>query len=412
MGPGNETGKPTAHDIMGLQYSVLEDFVDTQRRVFKSFDLMLSPPKVEVGATRCEEVYRKNRMRLFHYFPLGDRKHKTPLLVVYAVINRPYILDLQPDKSVIRRFLEKGFDVYLIDWGYPSKADEHTCTDDYIQSYIDPVVDFICERSGSEKISLLGYCIGGYFTTIYSALHPDKVAALLVMAATIDFDLDRGLLHLWCKNKEFDPQKVVDVMCNAPADFLNGGFLTLDPMPNAVLKYYNLFNNIDNENFVNNFLRMERWIKDGISIPGRFYVEFIKQGYQENRLLKGELSVEDKMIDLKDIDMPLIIITGKEDHLVPSESTKALAKAVSSKDIEILEFPTGHIGLSVSSRSHRELWPRVVAWLEQHTSRSADRIAVADPSTAPARDTPKKRPSRKPKRPGRASLRKGRKKRR
>jgi polyhydroxyalkanoate synthase len=341
----------------------------------KVFNLALDPPRVEVGSTRCEEVYRKNRMRLLHYFPLDGikRTKTTPLLIVYAVINRPYILDLQPDKSVIRRFLEKGYDVYLIDWGYPTKADEHICTDDYIQSYIDPVMDFIREKSGTDKASLLGYCIGGYFTTIYSALHPDKVANLMVMAAPLDFDLDHGLLHIWCKNKNFDPQKVVDVLGNAPADFLNDGFLVLDPFPNAVMKYYALFENIHKPTFVDNFMRMEKWIWDGIAIPGRFYVEFIKQGYQENRLVRGQLSVEDKMIDLKDIDMPVMIITGKEDHLVPSESTKALKDHVSSKDVRVLEYPTGHIGLSVSGKAHKEMWPEVVNWLADHDRRNKGR---------------------------------------
>jgi polyhydroxyalkanoate synthase len=367
---------------MGMQFKIFEDIMGAQERALKGLSLMMDPPEVEVGATRCEEVYTKNRMRLLHYFPLSEKRIGTPLLVVYAVINRPYILDLQPDKSVIKRFLEKGFDVYLIDWGYPKRSDEHTCTDDYIQSYIDPVVEFIRERSGCDKVSLLGYCIGGYFTTIYSALHPDKVANLMVMAAPIDFDIDHGLLHIWCKDKNFDPQKVVDVMGNAPADFLNGGFVTLDPMSNSLLKYYNLFQNLDNDKFLNNFLRMEKWIWDGIAIPGRFYVEFVKQGYQENRLVKGRLSVEDKMIDLKNIDMPLAIITGTHDTLVPCESTKALAKLTSSKDIENMEHPTGHIGLSVSSGSHRVLWPKAVDWLERHSPQKGGPQG-GGPKTAP-----------------------------
>jgi polyhydroxyalkanoate synthase len=198
-------------------------------------------------------------------------------------------------------------------------------------------------------------------------VHPDKVRNLMVMAAPIQFQVDRGLLHKWSGNKAFDPEAVVQVLGNAPADFLNSGFLMLDPLQNGYLKYYHLIMNLDDPKFVDNFMRMEKWIGDGIEIPGRFYVELIKEGYQENRLVKGQLSIEDKMVNLKDIGMPLMIIIGRDDHLVPKESTLGLAGCVSSKDVTIAEFPAGHIGVSVGGKAHKEMWPRIADWLAERS---------------------------------------------
>jgi polyhydroxyalkanoate synthase len=354
-------------NIMQIQYAIFDEMTKNQMKALKGIKLLIDPPNVEVGTTRSEEVFSKNRMRLLHYIPTTEIKYKTPLLFVYAVINRPYILDLQPDKSVVKKFVDAGFDVYMIDWGYPSMGDEHIGTTEYIEYYIHSAVKHIQERTHSKKISVLGYCIGGYFTTIYSAVHPENIANLMVMAAPLYFDIDQGLLHIWTKDKNFDPQKVVEVFGSAPADFLNGGFAMLDPLPNTIMKYYGLFQGLDNDEFVMNFLRMEKWIKDGIAIPGKFYAEFIKGGYQENRLFNGKLAVADKIVNLSNIDMPVLIIVGKSDHLVPMASTKPLYDRVSSEVKEIIEYPTGHIGLSVSGRSHREVWPKAVDWLVKNT---------------------------------------------
>jgi len=378
--PASKTDQ--VRDIMQLQYAMFDEMTKQQIKTLHAFQLLMDPPTVDVGTTRSEEIFSKNRMRLLHYLPTCEQAHRTPLLFVYAVINRPYILDLQPDKSVVKKFVDAGFDVYMIDWGYPSIGDEHIGHTDYIDNYVNAAVDHIRERTGSKKVSLLGYCIGGYFTTIYSACHPEKVANLMVMAAPLYFGIDHGLLHIWTKDKSFDPQKVVEVYGSAPADFLNGGFAMLDPLPNTVMKYYGLFQNVDNEDFVMNFLRMEKWIKDGIAIPGRFYSEFIKMGYQENRLMNGTLTIADHLVNLKNIDMPVLVIVGATDHLVPMGSTKPLYDRVSSKVKDIFEFPTGHIGLSVSSRSHRELWPKVVDWLAKNTDEQNGGAPAAKPKAS------------------------------
>jgi polyhydroxyalkanoate synthase len=131
-------------------------------------------------------------MKLIHYIPTV-KTHPVPILSV-CTVNRYYIL-ITPDKSVIKKLLEEGFDVYVIDWGYPSGVDRYLTLDDYVNGYINNAVDKIRDRSGLDKITLLGVCQGGTFSVMYAALHPEKVKNLVTLVAPVDFETDKGILH-------------------------------------------------------------------------------------------------------------------------------------------------------------------------------------------------------------------------
>lgn len=322
---------------------------------------------VEVGTTPSSVVYTENKLELLRYEPLTDDPHPTPILIVYALINRPYILDLQPDRSVVRRLLEHGFEVYLIDWNEPSVMDAHLTLDDYVNRYIENCVDVLIERSAVNDVHLLGYCMGGTMGAMYAALHPEKVRTLGLMAAGLCFDGTGGVLERWGDEEFFSPDDVVDAFDNVPAEFLDLGFALMDPVQNLVTKYVHLFDNLDDDDFVRNFARMERWLSDGIDVPGAAYAEFLKDIYQENKLMRNELRIGGELVDLERIDMPILQIIGQYDHLIPPESSKPFNDVVSSTDTTTFDFPTGHIGLSVSSRSHADLWPKVGSWFEERT---------------------------------------------
>jgi len=317
---------------------------------------------VEVGQTPSNVVYEENKLELLHYESRTDEQHGTPILIVYALINKPFILDLQPDRSVVRRLLDAGHDVYLIDWNEPSRLDQHLTLDDYINRYIDNCVDVVRERSGADRINILGYCMGGTMTTIYTALHGEKVQSLGLMAAGLCFDETGGVLELWGDDEHYDPQDVVDAYGNVPADMLATGFALMDPVANYVSKYARLYDNLDNDDFVENFARMERWLDEGIDLAGQTYIQFLEDIYQNNKLYKNEMYVGDEHIDITSIDVPLLQITGEYDHLIPPETSKPFNEVVGSDDTEIIEYPTGHIGLAVSGSSHRDVWPEVAEW--------------------------------------------------
>lgn len=349
--------------------AVMEDYEKFRRGV----ELLLNRPEFSVGTTPSETIYTEDKMRLIHYLPIVDTPHPVPLLIVYALVNRYYILDLQPDKSVIKKLLEEGFDVYLIDWGYPKGADRYLTLDDYVNGYINDAVDTVRERSGLDKITLFGVCQGGTFSVMYAALHPEKVKNLVTLVAPVDFDTDKGLLHVWSKSLDVD--KIVDYYGIVPGDFLNIGFLLTDPFRTMIDKYVGLFERLEcepgnkegdlrNEETVKNFLRMEKWIFDSPDQAGETYRQFVKDCYQKNLLIKNEMVIGGRRIDLKIITMPLLNVMAEFDHLVPNDASIPLGDAVSSTDKDTLVFPTGHIGIFVGSKSQKEVCPRIAAWLK------------------------------------------------
>jgi polyhydroxyalkanoate synthase len=324
---------------------------------------------VEVGETESEVVYEENKLELHRYEPLvpEEERQDVPILFVYALINRPYILDLQPDRSVVRRMLEAGFDVYLIDWGEPSQLDASLSLSDYVNRYLDNCVDVVCERSGLDAINLVGYCMGGTMSVMYAALYPEKVRNLGLMAAGLCFDDTGGILELWGDEEFFDPETIVDTFGNVPAEFLDVGFALMDPVHNYVTKYGTLYDNIDDEDFVQNFARMERWLNDPIDVAGTAYREFLEDIYQENKLYRNELELDGRRVDLSEITMPVIQIIGEYDHLIPPEAIEPFNDVVGSDDTETMKYSTGHIGLSVSSSTHEELWPAVADWFAERS---------------------------------------------
>jgi polyhydroxyalkanoate synthase len=326
---------------------------------------------VEVGQTPSEVVYEENKLELHHYESRAEQRHDVPLLIVYALINRPYILDLQPDRSVVRTLLEEGFDVYLIDWGEPSELDVSLGLRDYIERYIDNCVDVVRERSGQDSINLLGYCMGGTMSVVYAALYPEKVRTLGLMAAGLCFDGDGGVLELWGDESYYDPEALTETFGNVPAEFLDLGFALMDPVENFVTKYVRLQDNLDDEEFVENFARMEQWLSDGIDVAGTAYVEFLESFYQGDQLMANEFSLGGREVDVTDVDMPVLQIVGEYDHLVPPEASTPFNDVVGSDDVTTMKASTGHIGLSVSGASHEELWPDVADWYRERSRPAA-----------------------------------------
>jgi polyhydroxyalkanoate synthase len=314
----------------------------------------------EAGHTDSEPVYGENKLELRRYDP-GERRHRTPVVVVYALVNRPTILDLQPDRSVVRRLLEAGFVVYLIDWGEPSRLDQPLTMSDYVTRYTDNCVDAARADAGADDVHLLGYCMGGTMSVMYAATRPDRVRTLTLLTTPVAFEGAGGVLELWAGC--FDPDALVDAVGNVPAELLAVTFAMMDPVENFLGKYVRLYENIEDDAFVENFARMEGWIWDGVDVAGEAFREFIGDLYRDNALLEGEYRLGDERVDLGEVGMPFQQVVGEYDHIVPPESSRPLNAAVASDDERIVEFPVGHVGVSVSSRAHERLWPDVRSWL-------------------------------------------------
>jgi polyhydroxyalkanoate synthase len=324
--------------------------------------------KVRVGATPTDAVYRMDKIRLLHYVTDVERQYETPLLVVFALINRPYILDLRPGKSVVEHFVHRGFDTYNLDWGVPSDGDRFLNMEDYIERYLDQAIDFIREHTGSDKINLLGYCMGGSMSAMYTALHPDKIKNLILMAAPVDWSRSDHLLAQWTSPDVFDVDKLIQVYGNAPAELLQGSFMLLKPVSTLVEKYFTFYENLENEKFLEDFFAMETWLNDNIPVAGEMFRQFVKYCMQQNKLIKGELRIDGRVVDLRRILCPILNVTAQQDHLVPPYQSLPFNDAVGSTDRKSVNFPAGHIGLAVGSKANRELWPKACDWLAERSA--------------------------------------------
>jgi polyhydroxyalkanoate synthase len=340
-----------------------EDADKTQERVQKAKDVLLSELDTAIATTPYEVVYEEDRVKLKHYYPVLPKSKlmKTPLLVVYALINRETMLDLQPGRSIVQNFLNDGIDLYMIDWGYPTRKDKFLTIDDHVNGYMDNIVDFIRRQHNLPKINLMGICMGGTFSVMYSALHPEKIKNLVTTVTPTNFDTDQGLLHIWMKNVDAD--RMVKTFGNMPGDIMNLGFLLLNPARLMIDKYVGFLENVDNKTFVENFVRMEKWIFDSPDVPGETFRQFITDCYQKNLLIQSKMELGGRRVDLKKITMPLLNFYGQYDHLVPPAACELLTSRVGSKDTEDICLQTGHIGIYVSSKFQKEFAPKIANWL-------------------------------------------------
>lgn len=352
-----------------------EAWLDEQRRTWRR--LMSVPRALElaretrVGATPHDVVFEEGTLKLLRYRRQTPALYAEPVLFCYALINRPYILDLQPDKSVVRRYLERGFDVYMLDWGVPSDADHVLKIEDYVSRRLASVVELVLREHTSERLHLLGYCMGGTLSAILTALRPELVRTLTLLAAPIEFGGRESLLNIWTNRKYFDVDAFIDAHGNCPATFLQSCFTYMKPVQNLLEKNIALFEQLDDPGFITNYFAMERWVNDNIPVAGETFREFVKNLYQNNELVRGEFRVDGERVDLGRIECPLLLLTAKNDHLVAPPATTGIRPRVSSRDVEAMSIDAGHVGLVVSGKAHKKFWPEAAGWLGERATRTS-----------------------------------------
>lgn len=320
---------------------------------------------IQIDEAPKTKVWEQDKVKLFHYEPVTKHSTKIPLLIVYAMVNRPYVLDLQPDRSLIRNLLAKGHDIYLLDWGYPDHTDTHLTLEDFVEVYFKQAVNWICEHHHLPAIHLLGVCQGGTLSLCFTALHQKQIRSLITMVTPVDFQTSDNLLTHICRHIDVD--MLINAMGNLSGKWLNALFLSLKPFRLMSEKYVQLIDKKDNSEILENFLRMEKWIFDSPDIPAEAARKFVKELFQQNKLIKGEFYINHQKIDLKKLKLPIFNIYGLQDHLVPPAASMALSDYISSHDYQELAFQGGHIGIYVSQRAQQQIAPAISEWLHKHT---------------------------------------------
>lgn len=334
-----------------------------------------------ISATPHHVVWTRGALRLLRY-PSPNRRYRTPILFVYSMINRWYILDFLPGKSLIEYLTRAGFDVYAIDWGIAGPAEQHMTWADLLGTTLRQAVRWTLRVSGADSLSLYGYCMGGTVTLAYASLFPQGLHNVVVQATPVDFRKG-GVYTLWTQEQHFNVDSLVDAYGNVPTQVLESGFFAAAPVQRFT-RWLDVCRRIDDPEFVTTFLAMERWGADPVPFPGEVYRQYIKDCYQHNLFCQGRMEVGSERIDLRRIGCPLLNLIAEHDTIAPPPMSEPLPSLVGSRDCQTMRFPVGHIGLSASSKAPKQVWPHVAAWLAQRAQPYPEREPPS-PASSPDR---------------------------
>jgi len=338
-----------------------QEELDKTFRRLANLHALVTKPEPKVGQTPREEVYKKNKSRLYRY--ASSRRHATPLLFVPNLgISRPYIFDLLPGGSFIEHMTREGFDFYLLDWGVFGPEDNDLTVEDCVTKILPKMAAKVLESSGAPELSVLGYCMGAPISASFIATRPEvPIRNFVDMAGPIDF-AKVGLFGLWLKKEYFNVDRFVDTLGSVPADLVQAGFKLIKPTMDLSTNL-NLWWNLWNDEYVKGFQALNRWANEYVAFPGEFFRQWVRDFYQENKLYRGELVMGGRPVRLENIACPVFVVGAREDYIAPPACVRALVDVVGSKEKEYVELPGGHISLIAGRGAARHCWPKVSGWL-------------------------------------------------
>lgn len=323
--------------------------------------------RTAIAQTPKQLVWTLNKAKLYRYVPVLPKRqrHPVPLVLVFALMNRPYILDLRPGHSFVEYMVKSGYDLYLLDWGAPGPEDKNLKFDDYTLDYMPRALRKLKAIAGVDEFSMLGWCIGAILTTIYAALRPDDgLRNLILLTAPLDFSDKEGITFArWVDERYFDVEKVLAAFGNMPGEMLDYGARALKPVENYVVNYLKLWDNLENPHVVEAWQAMNTWVTDNIPLAGGVFRQLVVDLYRNDRLMRGEMVIRGERVDLSRIRANLLTVIAEGDHITPPCQSQTIQSKVSSKDKELFRIPGGHIGIMAGSGASKHTWPHIDAWL-------------------------------------------------
>jgi polyhydroxyalkanoate synthase len=309
-----------------------------------------------------ELIFQYKKVKLYHYQAKVELNlnHSVPLLIVFATVNRPEILDLFPDRSFIGYLLEMGLEIYLLDWGCPDIEDQYLSFNDYVTDHLQHCVQYILVKKSTEKINLLGICQGGLIALAYSSLFT-HIKNLILISTPIDFSTHDNVITHLCNG--LDIEAINDIKGNIPGLWLKNFFVSVRPFE-LQGKYLRFIDHLSDQKWINKFLRVEKWLHD-VPDQTRFsFVELIKELYAQNKLIKGQWYLGNKRIDLTNLKMPVLNIMATQDEIIPISASRVLQKYIANENYTQKLFPSGHIGIYISDKIGKNMPKAIAHWLK------------------------------------------------
>lgn len=335
----------------------------------KWLEILQFDPEPQTGLSPKEVVWKKNKARLYRYIsPYGyNYKHRIPILMVYALINKPYILDLIPGMSLVEHLLNCGYDIFLLDWGDFGWEDRNISFGNLVQDYVARAAQKTVQITNCSELTVLGYCMGGTIASMYAALYSrPRIKNMIYLAAPISFE-DAGVQSAWLKYPGYDADRIADTLQLIPRDFIDYGVKMLRPVTNYWGTYTRLWKSIDEDTPITAWKALNKWVNDNINFPGEAYRQWIKDLYQTDKLFKNEFIIQGQRVDLGKIDSNLLVMAGQKDHLVLPGQSKAILDCVSSLDKQFHDLPVGHGGLVFGNYARQHSYPIISGWLNEHS---------------------------------------------
>src|SRR5438128_6208272 len=351
---------------MNQNKTTQSDFDSAFKKYRTGMEIILEGAKADTGQSPKEVIWTKNKAKLYHYEPMVEKRFPVPILMIYALINRPYVLDLMPGNSLVEYLVGHGFDVYMLDWGTPGDEDKNLSFEHYVLDYIPRAVKKVLRTAHAEEFTLLGYCMGGTMAAMYTALFPGKpLKNLILMTAPIDFTAENtGLYGLWTSEKYLNPDHMAAAFGNIPGDLVDTGNRLAKPVTNYVGSYVTMWDRILQGKPMDTWLAMNKWVNDGIPFPGAAFRQWIREFYQQNKLVKGEIRLRGMRVDLSAINCAVLNIAGKKDHICTLPQAEAIMRHVMSEDKEFYVLDAGHVGLLTCSDAKKSLCRKIRMWLD------------------------------------------------
>ncbi len=334
-------------------------------RNIKGLEYFTSPAPV-VGATPKDVLIERGTMRLYHYHPRVEDVYRVPILLVMATTNRGFIFDLVPGQSLVEFLLDRGFDVFMLDWDAPRPHEKTLTLESYVLDFLPSAVARVRKETEEEDISVVGYCFGGVLSLLWAALHPKGLANLVTFTTPVDFTR-MEMFSAWADPRFYDVDRVVDTLGNVPGDMLYSAFAMLRPAA-VPAERARLYDRLWDDEFVKSFRMFERWNTDTLPLAGEYFRQTVKLLLWENRLLEGTMSVGGRAIDLAAITAPFLHVTAEHDHIVPTKASAPLIDMVGSSDKSQVVLKGGHVSLVAGGNAVKRMWPTLATWLGERST--------------------------------------------
>jgi polyhydroxyalkanoate depolymerase len=291
---------------------------------------------------------------------------------IYTLIVAPYaghtsvIVDFHEGQSLVAQLMKDGVGrVAATDWKSATEDMKDLTIDDYL-SQLDKAVEALGGR-----VNLAGMCQGGWLSAMFASRFPEKVNTLILAGSPIDTSAGTGTIKDYATKfpMEFFEELVAAGDGLMRGDFMLEGFKSMHPSQQYLKKYVDLYEHIEDPSYVKRFEVFEKWYEYTLNLPGRWYLQVIKELFKENRFFNGEFVGLGKKLSLGDIRCPIFLLAGSKDDITPPAQVfnAELRLGTEKGHVEKMMAEGGHIGLFMGSKTLRENWPKIAGWIKANT---------------------------------------------